>query len=189
MTNAAMEMQVYRSNAALPEHLRGQILALIRIGFHDTAGDYRGPGALPEEWQPMHVVGVAGDVILSYAGVVRQEIRHAGEVFRTYGLSSVYTFPHYRRAGLGSQVVRRATDEIEQAGDGDVALLFTCHALAPFYQRCGWQAMPGMRCLVGDPAAPVAQEDFAMMRFLSAKGRRRRAAFERAPLYVGRYTW
>jgi GNAT superfamily N-acetyltransferase len=184
-----MEIQVYPSNAALPEHLRGQILALIRIGFHDSAGDYRGPGALPEKWHPRHVVGVEGDVILSYAGVVRQEIRHAGERFATYGLSSVYTFPYYRGSGLGSRVVRRATDEIEQAGDGDIALLFTYSAVVPFYQRCGWQPMPGMRCLVGDPARPEIHADLAMMRFLSAKGQSRRAAFERAAVYVGTYPW
>ena len=184
-----MEIQVYPSNAALPEHLRGQILALIRIAFHDTAGDYRGPEALPEEWHPMHVVGVEGDVILSYAGVVWQEIRHEGEAFKTYGLSSVYTFPYYRGAGRGSRVVRRANDEIERAGDGDLALLFTMPERVAFYQRCGWEAMPAMRCLVGDPAQPEAHQDFAMMRFLSARGRRRRAAFERGPVYVGRSAW
>jgi GNAT superfamily N-acetyltransferase len=184
-----MELAIYRSNAALPEHLRGQILALIRIGFHETAGDYRGPEALPAEWQPMHVVGFEGDVILSYAGVVRQELSHAGEVFRTYGLSSVYTFPHYRGRGLGGRVVRLATHEIEQAGDGDIALLFTYEPLTPFYERCGWQAMPGMRCLSGDPARPLAHDDFAMMLFLSAKGRRGRATFERMPVHVGPYPW
>ena len=133
-----MSIKIYRSNAALPEQLRGQILALIRIEFHDCAGDYLGPEALPEEWHPTHVVAVEGDVILSYAGVVWREIEHAGEVFKTYGLSSVYTFPHYRRAGLGGSIVRRATAEIEQAGDGDIALLFTYQALEPFYRRCGW---------------------------------------------------
>jgi GNAT superfamily N-acetyltransferase len=184
-----LEIQLYRSNAALPEHLRGQILALIRIGFHDSAGDYRGPAALPEEWHPMHAVGVEGDVILSYAGVVRQQIRHAGELFRTYGLSSVYTFPHYRGAGLGSRIVGRATAEIEQAGDGDIALLFTYDARVPFYERCGWQVMPAMRCLAGDPAKPQPDEDLPMMLFLSAKGRRRRAAFEHTQVYVGASTW
>ena len=184
-----MEILVYPSNAALPEHLRGQILALIRIAFHDTAGDYRGPEALPEEWHPQHVVGVEGDVILSYAGVVRQEIRHAGEVFRTYGLSSVYTFPHYRGAGLGTRVVRRATDEIERAGDGDVALLFTMPERVAFYERCGWVTMPGMSCLTGDPTEPVAHSDLPLMLFLSAKGRRQRAAFEHAAVYIGEYPW
>jgi GNAT superfamily N-acetyltransferase len=184
-----MEIVLYRSNAVLPEHLRGQILALIRIGFYDLAGDYVGPDALPEAWRPVHVVGVEGDVILSYAGVVRQVIRLADEAFATYGLSSVYTFPRYRGRGLASRVVRRATDEIELAGDGDVALLFTSEALAPFYGHCGWQAMPGMRFLIGDPAAPEPHEDFGMMRFLSSKGRRHRAAFERMPVYVGAFPW
>jgi predicted N-acetyltransferase YhbS len=135
------------------------------------------------------VVGVEGDVMLSYAGEVRQEIRHAGEVFRIYGLSSVYTFPHYRGAGLGTRVVRRAMDEIERAGDGDVALLFTMPERVAFYRRCGWEAMPALRCLVGDPAQPEAHQDLATMRFLSARGRRRRAAFERGPVYVGRSAW
>ena len=184
-----MEIEIYPSNAALPEPLRGQILALIRIGFHDTAGDYRGPGALPEEWHPMHVVAVEGDVILSYAGVVWHEIRHLGEVFKTYGLSSVFTFPHYRGAGLGTRVVRRATDEIERAGDGDVALLFTMPERVPFYERCGWQAMPGLRCLTGDPTRPVAHGDLPLMLFLSAKGRRQRAAFQHAAVYIGESPW
>ena len=184
-----MEIQVYPSNAALPEHLRGQILALIRIAFHDTAGDYRGPEALPEEWHPTHVVGIEGDVILSYAGVVRQEIRHAGETFKTYGLSSVYTFPHYRGAGLGSRVVRRATDEIEWAGDGDVALLFTFPERVAFYERCGWVALLGMTCLTGDPTKPVAHKDLPMMLFLSAKGCQHRAAFKHARVYVGDDPW
>jgi len=184
-----MEIRVYRSNAALPEHLRGQILAVVRIGFSDGAGDYVGPAALPEEWHPTHVVGVEGDVILSYAAVVWRAIAHAGEVFKTYGLSSVYTFPHYRRAGLGGRVVRRATAEIEQAGDGDIALLFTYDALEPFYRRCGWQVMPGMRCLIGERARPVVHDALAMMLFLSAKGRRHRSAFERTPVYVGSDPW
>jgi GNAT superfamily N-acetyltransferase len=184
-----MEIQVYPSNATLPEHLRGQILALIRIAFHDSAGDYRGPEALPAEWHPMHVVGIEGDVILSYAGVVRQEIRHAGETFKTYGLSSVYTFPHYRGAGRGSRIVRRAMDEIERAGDGDIALLFTLPERVAFYERGGWIAVPGMKCLTGDPTTPVAHNDVPMMLFLSARGRQQRDAFEHASVYIGEYPW
>jgi len=131
----------------------------------------------------------ASRVILGYAGVVWREIEHAGEVFKAYGLSSVYTFPHYRRAGLGCRVVRRATAEIEQAGDGDIALLFTYDALEPFYRRCGWQVMPGMRCLIGQRARPVVHDSVAMMLFLSAKGCQHRSAFEHARVYVGYDPW
>lgn len=137
-----MDIQLFRTNAELPDHLRGQILALIRIAWPDAAGDYRGPEALPREWNPSHVVGTEGDVILSYAGIVRRTIEHEGEAFTSYGVSSVYTFPAYRRAGLGSRIVRRATRAIEEAADRDVALLFTMPELEPFYRRCGWHAMP-----------------------------------------------
>ena len=184
-----MKINVFRSNAELPDHLRGQILSLIRIHWHAIAGDYQGPGALPEDWHPAHVVGTDGDVIVSYAGVVWGHIEHAGERFKVYGLSSVYTFPVYRRKGLGSQVVRRATVELEQAGDGDLGLLFTMPELEPFYRRAGWQAMPGMTCLIGDPARPVPYDAFVMMLFLSARGQRHRPAFERGRVYVGEHPW
>jgi GNAT superfamily N-acetyltransferase len=184
-----MKIEIYRSNAELPDHLRGQILSLIRIHWHAIVEDYAGPQALPEEWQPSHVVGTKGDVILSYAGVVRRQIEHRGEILKTYGLSSVYTFPFYRRAGLGSRIVRRATSEIERAGDGDLGLLFTMPALEPFYRRAGWQAMPGMTCLIGDRSKPVTHDAFSMMMFLSPKGRRHRPAFEHGRVYIGEHPW
>jgi hypothetical protein len=49
--------------------------------------------------------------------------------------------------------------------------------------------MPGMMCLTGDPAGPVAHDDLPMMLFLSGKGQSKRAAFERAPVYVGAFPW
>lgn len=184
-----MDIRVFFSNAELPDHLRGQILSLIRIQWHEVAGGYLGPHALPEEWRPAHVVGIEGDALLSYAGIVRREIEHAGEVFRTYGLSSVYTFPALRGRRLGSAIVARATAEIEQAGDGDIALLFTMAGLEPFYRRAGWQAMPGMTCLIGVRSRPTVHDAFPMMLFLSAKGERHRPAFARSRVYVGEQAW
>lgn len=184
-----MDVRVFRTNAELPDHLRGQILSLIRIQWHEVAGDYLGPHALPEEWCPSHVVGTQGDAILSYAGIVRREIEHAGEVFRTYGLSSVYTFPAVRGRGLGSAVVARATAEIERAGDGDIGLLFTMPELEGFYRRAGWRAMPTMTCLIGDRARPTTHDAFPMMLFLSANGERHRPAFARGRIYVGAHPW
>jgi GNAT superfamily N-acetyltransferase len=184
-----MHIQVYRSNAELPDHLRGQILSLIRIEWPDDAGDYLGPEALPETWHPSHVVGTQGDAILSYAGVVWRHIEHAGEIFKTYGLSSVFTFPAMRRRGLGSRIVRHATSWIRQTGDGDIAVLFTAPGMEPFYERCGWQAMPATRFLIGDRAAPRVHAAVTMMLFLSAKGREHQSAFTDAPVYVGVDAW
>jgi GNAT superfamily N-acetyltransferase len=184
-----MDVQVYASNAVLPDHLRGQILALIRIHWAEVAGDWLGPEALPEEWQPSHVCAVAGDALLGYAGVVRRRLTHDGEALATYGLSSVYTFPFHRGTGLGSTVVRCATAEIAQAGDGDIALLFTMPELVPFYGRVGWSAMPGLTCLIGDPEHPVDYADLPMMLFLSARGERHRATLADGRLYVGVHPW
>jgi len=184
-----MHIQVYRSNAELPDHLRGQILSLIRIEWPDDAGDYLGPEALPETWHPSHVVGTRGDVILSYAGVVWRQIEHAGEVFKTYGLSSVFTFPAVRRRGLGGRIVQHATSWIQQAGDGDLAVLFTAPGTVPFYERCGWRTMPATQFLIGDRAAPRVHDTVAMMLFLSAKGRLHQSAFAEARVYVGVDPW
>ncbi len=58
-----------------------------------------------------------------------------------------------------------------------------------FYERCGWQPMAGMRCLVGEAARPAVHEAVAMMRFLSARGRGVRGALEGGSLYVGEDPW
>jgi aminoglycoside 2'-N-acetyltransferase I len=184
-----MDVRVFRSNDALPEHLHGQILALIRIEWAEEAGDYLGPEALPEKWHPCHVVGTEGDAIVSYVGVVWRDIEHAGQTFRTYGLSSMFTFPAARRRGLGSRIVERATEEIRRAGDADIALLFTSSGLERFYGRSGWQAMPKMEVLIGEWASPRVHDALSMMLFPSAEGERHRAAFENGRVYVGEEPW
>jgi hypothetical protein len=168
--------------------------------MYDSHGDEAGEPIEP--YHPYAVVmlidqgfetmeGSSGDDWVSGAQSMRANLRgaHQAGVMAAHLRRLGHSSRVYRGRGLGSELVRRATGEIEQAGDGDVALLFTYEALAPFYGRCGWQAMPGMRCLVGDPGAPEAYEDFAMMLFLSAKGQRHRAAFERMPVYIGAFPW
>lgn len=94
----AMEIQVFCGNDDLPLHLKWQILSFIRIEWHESAGDYVGPDALPEPWNPIHVAGLEGEAIVSYAGIIRRDVTHEGAAFRLYGLSSVFTFPARRGA-------------------------------------------------------------------------------------------
>lgn len=184
-----MEIQVFPTNADLPDHLRWQIISIIRMEWYETAGDYIGPSALPDEWHPAHVVGTDGDAIVSYAGVAWRDTEHAGQVFRTYGLSSVFTFPARRRRGFGTQVVRCATSRIRESGDGDLAVLFTAPGIEPFYERSGWQAMPSTEFLIGDRASPKPHGAVAMMLFVSPKGNQHRSAFEDARVYFGEDAW
>jgi hypothetical protein len=129
-----MEIRVFPSNADLPDHLRWQIISIIRMEWHETAGDYTGPQALPGAWHPSHVAGTEGDALVSYAGVVWRDIEHAGQIFRTYGLSSVFTFPALRRRGFAGRIVQCATSRIRHAADGDIAVLFTMDGMEPFYE-------------------------------------------------------
>jgi GNAT superfamily N-acetyltransferase len=184
-----MEIRVFPSSADLPDHLRWQIISIIRMEWYGIAGDYTGPQALPDPWHPSHVVGTQGDAIISYAGVVWRDIEHAGQVFRTYGLSSVFTFPALRRRGFGGRVVRCATSRIRQAGDCDIAVLFTADGMEPFYERSGWQAMPSTEFLIGDRASPARHDAVAMMLFMSAKGKSHRPAFQDARVYFGEDPW
>lgn len=186
---AAIEIRVYPANADLPDHLRWQIISIIRMEWHEAIGDYTGPAALPDELHPSHVVGVEGDAIVSYTGVVWTDIEYAGQVFRTYGLSSVFTFPARRRRGFGTRVVQRATTRIREAGDADIAVLFTAPDRQRFYERCGWEFMPATEFLIGDRTAPKRHDAVAMMLFVSAKGVRHHTAFERARVYLGEEPW
>jgi hypothetical protein len=131
------------------------------------------------------VVGADGDAIAGYAGVVRRDIEHAGEVFRTYGLSSMFTFPDLRRRGFGSSVVEAATARSRHADDGDIAVLSTMAGMEPSHERHGWQATSATQFLIGDRASPRLHDDAAMMLFVSAKANRHRAAFEHARVHFG----
>jgi GNAT superfamily N-acetyltransferase len=160
-----MGIRVFPTNADLPVHLRWQIISIICMQCYAIAGDYRGPAALPDEWHPCHVVGTEGDAIVSYAGVVWRDIEHAGQAFRAYGLSSVFTFPALRRCGFGTEVVRFATARIREAADADVALLFARPGLQTLYERNGWQALPSTAFLVGSETgagAPARRSDDAV---------------------------
>jgi GNAT superfamily N-acetyltransferase len=184
-----MEIHVFPANADLPDHLRWQIISIIRMEWYETAGDYTGPPALPDEWHPAHVVGTQGDAIVSYAGVVWRDVEHAGRIFRIYGLSSVFTFPALRRRGFGAAVVRCATSRIRQSDDGDLAVLFTAPGTRRFYERSGWQAMPSTEFLIGDRTSPTRHRGVAMMLFVSAKAQRHRSTFEHASVYFGEDAW
>lgn len=180
---------IYPSNDAVPPLVACQIRAFIRITWFDAYQfDLRAP-LMPDEWHPAHVVLDEQEVMLSYAGVVWQMMQHGGETYKMYGLSSVFTYPAFRRKGYGAQVVEAASAHIEQDIAADIAVLFTDAHLAPYYAPGGWEPVPGITMQTGDPNAPTVYDAFTMMRFLSPKGKTAREAFEREPVYFAEYAW
>ena len=137
----------------------------------------------------VHFVLTDGDALVSHALAHLRSVEHAGVRYTTAGLSSVFTYPAYRKLGHGGRVVAAATEHIRNSGV-DIAMLFTGPPRREFYARIGWEPIDGARILYGESGAtPRQEEGLTMMLFLSEKGRRARIIFEREAVHVGPYTW
>lgn len=78
--------------------------------------------------------------IIAYLGVLSWGISIKTETFKMGGLSCVCTHPKYRKQGIGTELVRNATEWIIQKGEFDLGL-FTCsQENTSFYEHIGlWE--------------------------------------------------
>jgi hypothetical protein len=140
--------QLYSDNT-IPQSLTWQALSFLRCEWPFLfAGSGRlrtrpfgGPGTT-------YVVRADGEVLLSYAEVLRVGASRAGEPTRVLGLSNVFTFPPYRGEGHASAIMRAVAGLINDR-DAELAILFCEKELAPFYAARGWHVAP-----VGSIQAP-----------------------------------
>lgn len=178
------------SDPELPPELKCQILAFMRVEWAEGfvgANRRRGWITSPAR-HPLHFVLTEDHVLISYTGVVWDMLEHAGNTFKTYGLSGVFTYPAFRGEGHGSRLVERATHYI-QASDADIAILFCDPKRKNFYGRSGWRAVEGSATLVGEPQNAAIYPELRMMLFVSEKGERARPRFENEPVYFGKDAW
>ena len=126
-------------------------------------------------------------VLISRLEVVWNILQHAGEEYKTYALSGVFTFPAFRKQGYGLQLVQSAKDYIEQRGEADIVLFHS--TLKGFYEQAGFERMDNLVTLVGDPQHPERSDETGFMLFLSEKGKRGRNSFEKGSVYVGKSMW
>ena len=90
------------------------------------------------------VLAMEGDRVIGFINAI-SDGRHAAFV------SLLEVLPEYRRAGIGSELVRRMLDELRDYPCIDL----TCDAaLQPFYGRCGMQQSVGMILREYDRAGP-----------------------------------
>ena len=148
-----------------------------------------------ETLDPVHVVLVENDVVISYGAIVRKKLEHAGQTFDSCGLHGVFTFPDFRNEGHGAQVVAAATRYVHEHSNADIAVLFCPPELVPFYGAAGWEHRADAITLVGPADTPSRAEedaekpDMRMMLFLSEKGKQARACFWDRPVYFGESGW
>jgi GNAT superfamily N-acetyltransferase len=137
----------------------------------------------------VHFVLVDNEILISHASVNWRDVTFQSQRYSVWGVSSVFTYPAFRKGGFASKVVSAASDFIRE-GPGDVAMLFTGQPLIGFYTACGWEHAPNARIFYGEAQNPTAKTDNAiMMRFISDRGRKAREAFTRDECFVGPVTW
>lgn len=138
---------------------------------------------------PVSMSLVDDDRVVATLDILSKEIEHAGQRFAASGLSMVATDPEHRRQGLGLRLVGAARDEIARRG-ADLGI-FTCDTpLRAFYERAGWEVLPGSVLVGGTPAEPVASDQFdkvVLASFLTERAQRARESFvgTRIALYPG----
>jgi GNAT superfamily N-acetyltransferase len=186
-----VEQHIYTS-AGFPADLKCQTLSFLRVewpeGFmeHNRLRNW----VTKEADHPVHLVLVEADLLVSHTNVVWKYLEHEGILYKTYGLTGVFTYPSFRGQGYGSQIIAAATAYI-QAQDADIAMLHCDHSLRDFYARHGWEAMDQAATYIGPRDKPMLVEDeILMMQFISPKGQHGRMSFECQPLYFGsNSTW
>jgi GNAT superfamily N-acetyltransferase len=175
-----------------PPALRRQVLDL-----HQQAwpGEPVPDVDVPVHDQALHPVSlllVDGATVLAALDILRKEIVHAGARFRAGGLSTVVTHPEVRGRGHGRRLVVAARAAMPGLGR-DVGI-FTCdRELAGFYERAGWQLLPGTVLIGGTPDDPFPSDQPGLDKvtfgaFFSPGAQAARPSFEHAriELYPGK---
>ncbi len=173
------------SGETLPEHYEWQIRDFVRIHWYDAFVHNVNETLHPPFWHPTYFIVAEQHALMSSAAAVWIMLEIAGQAYKTYGLSSVMTYPAFRKKGYGNQVVRASTDYIRQQTDADIALLWTSPSLEAFYNQSGWQHSDSIIVTCGDPKNPEPT-DFPMMMFLSERASKLR---DIKTFYFGEYTW
>lgn len=174
----------------LPAELRRQILAAHRREWpQGFAGPLRSRDWIqPARFAPNHFLLVDLSALVSYVGVVAKPLEHAGETYRTYGLSGVWTDPASRRQGHGRRLVAAATERI-RGSNADIGLFVCPPARRGFYEAAGWTPMDAAALFGGPRSNSRRCEELTVMGFFSEKGERGRRTFAAEPIFFDDELW
>lgn len=97
------------------------------------------------------------DVVVASLVILRKQISHAGYDWHAGGLSAVATRADHRGHGHGHELVVAA--RAEMAAMGLDLGIFTCdRPLLEFYERAGWEELPGAVLIGGTPQEPFPSD-------------------------------
>jgi GNAT superfamily N-acetyltransferase len=173
----------------VPERFQCQILSFVRIEWPELfSGKLRlRDWTTRPELHPLTFLLEEEGVLISRLEVVWDVLRHAGETYKTYGLSGVFTYPAFRKQGYGLQLVESAKGYIKHRGNADIMLFHS--TLHGFYEKAGFERVEKLVTLIGDSHNPQRSDETGFMLFLSEKGKRGRSSFENELVYIGETIW
>jgi len=174
----------------VPPEFAWQIVSYQRIQWPFLYGkSNQGWDYTPRVKPPVSFILADEQMLISHAAVNQRMIEFAGERWNCYGVSSVFTYPAFRKGGYASRVVQAATAHILKS-DGDLAMLFCGEPLRAFYSTCGWTPADHARIFYGDHQNQTQKSDnLIMMLFISDRGKRIAQRITAEPVYVGATTW
>lgn len=178
------ELLIFPDDDFPPEY-RCQVLAFLRVQWPEGfLGENRLRNWITRPaYHPVHFILAEAGLVISHAEVVWKHLEHAGDIYKTYGLTGVFTFPSFRGQGYGLQVITAATGYIRSRSDADVGMFHCAPDLKRFYMKAGWIPMESTITYIGPRQNPVEARELRMMQFFSEKGRFGREAFERLPVF------
>ena len=173
----------------VPESFKCQILSFVRIEWPELfSGERRlRDWTSKPELHPVTLLIEEEGVLISRLEVVWDVLHHAGEEYKTYGLSGMFTYPAFQKQGYGLQLILSAKDYIEQRGDADIVLFHS--TLKGFYEKAGFERMEHLVTLIGNPQNLERSDETGFMLFVSEKGKRGINNFKKGPVYVGESIW
>jgi aminoglycoside 2'-N-acetyltransferase I len=145
-----------KEGAALSEAEWAAIVALCEAAFAEDFSRYFAPFA--RSW---HVLVRRDDALVCHACWVERGLQPAGlPILHTAYIEAVATHPEWQRRGYGTLAMARIAEEI-----GSYELGALSPAVAPFYERLGWEHWRGptaIRTTAG--LLPTPDEEIMILR-------------------------
>jgi GNAT superfamily N-acetyltransferase len=131
-----LKLEVVRT-VDMDEKLRRQLLAWLYQEFEVFADQYAWVVA---DW---HVLGWEGDLLVSHVDITERTASVGGNELRLGGIGGVVTLEAWRKRGLASAAMQKAAEFLREELAVPFGLLVCDPALAPYYQKLGWQIVDG----------------------------------------------
>jgi GNAT superfamily N-acetyltransferase len=127
--------------------------------------------------------------VVAALDILSKGIRHGGHRYSASGLSMVVTDRAHRGKGYGRELVVAARSAMSVSGV-DLGIFSCDRPLRAFYERAGWDVLPGTVLVGGTPEEPFPSDRFdkvVLAAFFSERAQRRSESFghARIELYPG----